>query len=63
MKKYIKQINLILSIMIIFYSLSSCIGKKRENGNKIQVDNIHRGSGKFDKDTLYISASNFNTYV
>jgi len=63
MKKYIKQINLILSIMIIFYSLSSCIGKKGENGNKIQVDNIHRGSGKFDKDTLYISDSNFNTYV
>lgn len=63
MKKFIKQFNLILAVMMIFCSLFSCTGNKEESGNKIQVDNIHRGSGKFDKDTLYISASNFNTSV
>ncbi|BAK81433.1 ABC transporter substrate-binding protein [Candidatus Arthromitus sp. SFB-rat-Yit] len=61
MRKFIRQINLILSIFMIFCFISSCKSNKGETGNKIQVDNIYKGSGKFDKDTLYISASNFNS--
>lgn len=45
---------------MITSTFSSC-SNKPPSGNKISVDNIHKGSGKFDRDTLYISALNVDS--
>ena len=49
----------IISISMIF-ALVSC-NTQTNDGNKINVDNIYKGNGKFDKDTYYIGALNVDT--
>lgn len=59
-KKFILSLVYAFTAVMIF-SLSSCKKTDDDNGNKIMVDNIYKGNGKFDRDTLYISALNVDT--
>lgn len=61
MVKLKKSILLFITIFVMTFSLVSCSTKNNNTGNKIKVDNIYKGSGKFDRDTLYISALNIDS--
>ncbi len=56
-----KSILLFATTFIMTLSLISCGTNENNSGNKIKVDNIYKGSGKFDRDTLYISALNIDS--
>ena len=59
MVKTWKSVCVIMVNVLVACSLISCDGSnKNNNGNKLNVDNIYKGSGKFDKDTYYIGALN-----
>ena len=56
-----KSILLFATTFIMTLSLISCGTNENNSGNKIKVDNIYKGSGKFDRYTLYISALNIDS--
>lgn len=55
-----KKYTLAFVFVVACMSLVSCQNNERPQ-DKIKVDNIYRGNGKFDRDTLYISALNVDT--
>ena len=56
-----RYVLLFVSIIFVISLFTSCGKSDNNSGNKIKVDNIYKGSGKFDRDTLYISALNVDT--
>ena len=56
-----RYVLLFASIIFVISLFTSCGKSDNNSGNKIKVDNIYKGSGKFDRDTLYISALNIDS--
>lgn len=61
MKKFRKYMLTGMTAFFLMYSVVGCAIGEKDSGNRIRVDNIHKGSGKYDRDTLYISALNVDS--
>lgn len=56
-----KRCTFIFVISIVVICIFTGCSNKPDSGNKISVENIHKGNGKYDKTTYYISALNVDT--
>lgn len=61
MREFKKCFSLFASSIFLIATCASCSSSKNNESNKIKIDNIYRGNGKFDRDTFYISALNVDT--
>ncbi len=61
MREFKKYFSLFATSVFLITSCVSCSINNKNNKDEIKIDNIHKGSGKYDRDTLYISALNVDT--
>lgn len=61
MKKISKYMLMGMTAFFLIWGVVSCTSSGKDDGSKIRVDNINKGSGKYDRDTLYISALNVDS--
>lgn len=61
MREFKKYFSLFATSIFLITSCVSCSISNGKNNSEIKIDNIHKGSGKYDRNTLYISALNVDT--
>ena len=58
MNRLRRSIGMFSMIVFLMNAFVSCGNENKNTNNKIEVENIYKGTGKFDRDTVYISALN-----